>query len=311
MTTYNKNTRMTWKRALAYPLAAIVNCINRASKNGRLILHLPNWQNNFPSWTSDIKSSVVVNTVHGFDILCDVNDYLGRHIIIDRDWEPLIGDTIKACVPSGGICIDIGANIGFHSLIMSQAAGDNGRVYAFEPNLYNLEVLLGNLHRNNIVNTCVISLALGEHGGIGHMTMSSTSNCGSANLRDSDRKHGQPVLLTHADALRLVEEGETISLIKLDVEGLEEKVLCGLGKLLNNVQYLICEMSPEWNDTDSICAMMKAAGFKRLIALPAMSNLPIHKGRWLQPAKHSIPGQHDALFYRELSPALQKLVIAD
>jgi hypothetical protein len=53
---------------------------------------------------------------------------------------------------------------------------------------------------------------------------------------------------------------------------------------------------------------MKKAGFKYFISLPDMSDIPIPKGKWLRPEKHTVPGQHDALFYRQISPKLAALI---
>jgi hypothetical protein len=120
-----------WKRIIAYPFTSAINHYNRISKKGGMILRVPYFRNNYPSWTKDLATTVAVKTIHGFEIFCDVHDYIGRNIIIHNDWEPLIGKTINACVPPGGVCLDIGANIGFHTQIMSLAAGSHGRVYAF------------------------------------------------------------------------------------------------------------------------------------------------------------------------------------
>lgn len=302
--------KIDWKRRVAYPFAQIVNCFNRLSKTGGVILRLPDWRHNYPSWTQDIISNTVIRTPYGFEILCDVLDYIGHHIIVEKTWEPFIGKTIQACVTPGSICFDVGANIGFHTLIMSLSAGCDGRVIAFEPDFHNLEYLLGNLRRNNISNTCVLSLALSEHGDISRMAAPSQINYGNANFRGGEAdRHGQPAMLTRADILPLLKKGETISLVKIDVEGLEFSVLQGLN--LERIQYLICEMNPEWNDTNSIHMLMQKAGFKYLVALPDTSERPFPKGQWLKPEIYSIPGQHDALFYRDLSDKLINLIKPD
>jgi FkbM family methyltransferase len=77
------------------------------------------------------------------------------------------------------------------------------------------------------------------------MAMPLGQNCGNANLRAPDAEHGQPVILICLDMLPIIKSEETISMVKIDVEGYEYKALQGLNKYIDKIQYIICEMSPE------------------------------------------------------------------
>lgn len=90
--------------------------------------------------------------------------------------------------------------------------------------------------------------------------------------------------------------------MKIDVEGLELAVLQGFGGLLGRADVVICEIGPEWADTASLFATMRDAGFKYL------ASPPMHGTKWFYPETRVVEGQHDALFYREMTPALASLV---
>lgn len=185
---------------LARPLADVINWINRVSPNGGFILRVQDWRHHYPSWTQDISSTVVVKTVHGFDVLCDATDFVGRHIIADKDWEPLLGQTIQACLSEGGLAVDVGTNIGFNTLRMAQCVGRTGRVIAFEPDLRNLGMLLESIRINRAHQVVPVNLALSDQPGMVRMALQSGINFGLSNIRESTAdESGQPVLVVRAD----------------------------------------------------------------------------------------------------------------
>ena len=63
---------------------------------------------------------------------------------------------------SGGVCIDVGANLGWDTLVLSECVGPAGRVFAFEPSPREYRMLLENLRLNNVTNVVAERSALGE-----------------------------------------------------------------------------------------------------------------------------------------------------
>ena len=78
--------------------------------------------------------------------------------------EPLIQDVLAAHVRSGGVVWDVGANVGFYSLIASRLVGD-GEVVAFEPLPANQEAIRRNLALNEIANVRLAGVALSDEEG--------------------------------------------------------------------------------------------------------------------------------------------------
>ena len=62
-------------------------------------------------------------------------------------------------------CVDIGANIGMHSLLMSSLVGSEGKVIAFEPGKESSEELRANIKLNNFRNIKLKKIILGENSG--------------------------------------------------------------------------------------------------------------------------------------------------
>ena len=76
--------------------------------------------------------------------------------------EPLTMDTIKINVKRGDIALDLGANIGYHTLILSKLVGKTGKVFAFEPAPENAALIRENIKINNIKNVVVIEMAVSD-----------------------------------------------------------------------------------------------------------------------------------------------------
>jgi hypothetical protein len=83
-------------------------------------------------------SSTVVNYLSqlGFELKleCESSNFIDHKILHEGFWEPLVVGTLMGLVKPGNICIDVGANAGYLTILMGALVGDSGRVLSFEPN---------------------------------------------------------------------------------------------------------------------------------------------------------------------------------
>lgn len=138
---------------------------------------------------------------------------------------------------TGQILFDIGANVGYYSILGSRLVGPQGRVFAFEPVIRNVAYLYQHTILNNAHNITIISAAcshqlslttfsLGGNFATGHISNNLQSQKDSSHLVI-------PVPTITVDAL--VEQlGITPDVIKIDVEGAEYSVLLGSQTTLRN-----------------------------------------------------------------------------
>ena len=88
-------------------------------------------------------------TAFGQKIFVDTRDIgLTPHILVDGMWEPAVLEVFRRVVGGGMTVVDIGANIGWYSLLAASRVGEKGSVIAFEPN----EDLVRLLRRSAEVN---------------------------------------------------------------------------------------------------------------------------------------------------------------
>jgi len=131
------------------------------------------------------------------------------------------------------VVCDIGANIGYFTTLMSSIVGPTGRVIAFEPDKYNFSVLEKNVEQNQLPNVILSNCALGRTTEIRPLYKSS-SNFGDHRLfRVAKENRSSEQVSVHTLDNQLKNLGfDHADLIKLDVQGYEYHVQCGMEDVL-------------------------------------------------------------------------------
>lgn len=130
-------------------------------------------------------------------------------------------------IPPGAVVYDIGANVGYFSLLATVLVGLEGRVYAFEPLPRNIEFLHKHIRLNKLNNVEVIEAAVSDHEGEASFDLGASSAMG--HLAESGEITVQMVSL---DQLLLANKLQPPDYMKVDVEGAEFDVLNGARGLL-------------------------------------------------------------------------------
>jgi FkbM family methyltransferase len=146
----------------------------------------------------------------------------------------------------GWICYDVGANVGFCSLLLGRLVSPSGTVLAFEPDPANYAWLQHNITLNPSLSITAKRLALGKRDGYGdmvHVRSSTQRKVLYAEHVDNAADPQSLIPVRRADALINSEAIPPPDLIKIDVEGAELEVIEGMDALLRTKRpVLICEM---------------------------------------------------------------------
>lgn len=174
---------------------------------------------------------------------------IAPHLIMDGYWESWLTQCLARVVQQGFVCIDIGANLGYYSLLMSELCGREGRTVAVEPNPAMCKLLRMSefLHGWNFD---IVDKAIADKEGEATLTIPDRS-FGGASLNGSP---GAPfggtsrvnVKVTTVDAIVAELQLPKVDIIKIDVEGFEPRVFEGMKHTIaNNPRLqLIIEYSP-------------------------------------------------------------------
>ncbi|MFT7299772.1 MAG: FkbM family methyltransferase [Porticoccus sp.] len=138
------------------------------------------------------------------------------------------------CLQSGGVVIDVGANIGYYTLLSAQIVGHSGYVYSIEAHPKTFGYLEKNVALNKYENITMFNLALGEKKG----NVTFTDEIKDDLNRVSD-DGSVVVLMDKLDNLEFCHE--KINLLKIDVEGYEKFVINGANKILKKTETIFFE----------------------------------------------------------------------
>ena len=157
----------------------------------------------------------------GHAMMVDPRDSLG--LAMDGDYEPDVVALMRDQLKPGDTFVDIGANIGWHSIVASTIVGDDGVVIAVEPELENFRLLTANLAMNGCANVVPIRSAAGAEPGVARLRVNSANN-GNHSISASGQ---QKTLVARVEDL-VAAWDRTPSLVKIDTEGFEYDVVRGL-----------------------------------------------------------------------------------
>jgi FkbM family methyltransferase len=167
-------------------------------------------------------------TVGGVELLCDAADAAVTPGLLSGRYEAHLTAVFERYCAPGMTVVDVGANLGYYSLLASKLVGPSGRVIALEPNSENCRLLLSSLRLNGITNVQLLPVAADTATGWAYYSTHVGSNGG---LIDDDELLSHPGTVVPTFRLDDVVDGP-VGLLKMDVEGAEGRVAQGAAQLI-------------------------------------------------------------------------------
>jgi FkbM family methyltransferase len=159
-----------------------------------------------------------------------VNSYMKKHLGLKE----------------GGIMLDIGANIGWYSLVMAKEC--RLKIYAFEPDPFNFSALTRNIKNNQISGVQCFQNAIADRETIMKLHLYKSYNTGRHSLID----HGKTGKFVEVNTLTvdgfMEKQGlstASVEMLKIDIEGFEMAAFRGARETLKRTRYIFSEFSPE------------------------------------------------------------------
>lgn len=193
-------------------------------------------------------SGIVLVEVEGSKMYVDSRDSeIATSLLRWGLYEKYETALFKKLVKDGMVVVDVGANIGYFTILASRLAGVKGKVFAFEPEPYNFDLLRKNVEENRCSNVTTIKKAVFSKSGLMKLFLEE-NNLGGHSL--SEAAVYKMAGSTTIEAISLDEFFEDkhlkVDFIKLDAEGSEMAILEGMADLIrkNDNLTIITEFSP-------------------------------------------------------------------
>ncbi len=218
----------------------------------------------------------------GFKIRLDISQHaqkiMWNYLSKGQHYEPETSQFFSSILEQGDCVIDIGAHIGYFSLLAATLVGPSGKVISFEPENSNYRHLRLNMQLNNLLNCHTFNLPLGSRVENKTFYINSDADGGHAlwdvglhPLNEKSRRDRlTKQLQVHTlDSLFGDNSLGSLKLIKIDAEGAEQAILeGGLDTIkINSVPYIICEVNrfgleQMGSNEDGLRGLLKNAGYE-------------------------------------------------
>lgn len=173
---------------------------------------------------------------------------VGRSLDLYGEYSAGEVELFNRLVEPGQAVVEVGANIGAHTVVLARQVGPTGLVLAIEPQRIPFQLLCANVALNSLTNVICLQQAVGARTGTIHVPpvdFTREGNFGSLSLGSYDR--GEQVPLVTLDTFNLAR----CHFIKIDVEGMEQQVLEGAVGLIERfkpVLYVENDKQDKWQE---------------------------------------------------------------
>lgn len=183
----------------------------------------------------DLPDRLEIRTRAGDRLVVDPGSTMWRYAYFHGEYEPTLTRLVTRLVGSGETCLDVGANVGWYTVLFRRLVGPTGAVHAFEPNPPVFSRLRANVDlAGSPPNVHLHATALGREPGTAELHVFAGIADGHASLSDQGRSDFTTVECPVRRLDDVLDEARAgaVSFVKMDVEGAERSVLEGAGRLL-------------------------------------------------------------------------------
>jgi FkbM family methyltransferase len=202
-------------------------------------------------------------TKFGASMDCDRKDFIQATIALFGHWEPEVSAVLSQLTKVGDTVVDIGANVGYYSLLLADKVGSSGCVFAIEAHPEFAQAVRENAALNRASSIEVINVAVTAKVGEVNLYVAPKAN-GGASTTLASRGFGDAIKVLGRPLLAILgKKARQVSLIKIDIEGAEipvlKEILANLNKFSRRLAIVVeADTHPEW---PTLFQSFIAAGF--------------------------------------------------
>lgn len=213
---------------------------------------------------------------HGLMLFNPRDQYVGRSLDLYGEYSEGEIELFRQVINSGDVVLDVGANIGSHTVCLAQLVGHRGIVLAFEPQRILFQTLCANLALNSLINVDCRQAAVGDKAGsllVPSLDYFREANFGGLSL--GEWEVGTQVELVTIDSLQLVR----CEFIKIDIEGMEASALRGALETIQRCRPILYVENDRASQSFELQRLIDALGYVMYFHDPQLFNPANYAGR--------------------------------
>ena len=205
------------------------------------------------------------------------DEYIGKSLSEYGEWSEGEVVLLKKLVNDNENIIEIGSNIGTHTIPLAKHVSNGGLVYAIEPQSQNYKLLSKNIKDNELKNVKIFKLAISSKKGKAYMNIFNenlTNNYGDSKIFENNFQNSEGVIVKTLDQLFYddYKEIKPIKLIKCDAQGQELNIILGSQKIINMHKPFLYLENDDINTSKPLIEKVKHMGYIMFWHLPALYN---------------------------------------
>ena len=199
---------------------------------------------------------------HVFNYLPD-DKFVGQRVALEK-YEPYLTELMLSKIKTGDVVLDIGANIGYDTVLFADKVGKKGKIIAIEPDPVNFEILQKNIKENKLKNVVVVQAAIGSENKKMEI-YESDENYGDHRMWKEKGRKSVEVFCRKLDDLLKELDYQKIDFIKIDVQGFEAEVIEGGKEIIEKNKPIIFFEYWPWGIKNAGSEIKEMMGFFREI----------------------------------------------
>jgi FkbM family methyltransferase len=186
------------------------------------------------------------------------DQYIGRSLAVYGEYSESEAAVFSQIVGAGHVVVEVGANMGAHTVHLAKLAGPGGAMHAFEPQRAIFHLLCANIALNGLDNVYAHQEAVGRAPGLLKtlpLDYGAENNFGGLSLIGTE--HGEDVPVITLDSLDL----PSLRLLKVDVEGMEVDVLLGAERTIARHRPILYVENDRRENSGQLITLLESYGY--------------------------------------------------
>jgi FkbM family methyltransferase len=195
--------------------------------------------------------------------------YIGRSLDLYGEFSEGEVELFRQMAKPGNVVVEVGANIGAHTVFFGRHVGSRGRVLAFEPQRVVFQTLCANVALNSLTNVECYQQAVGDLPGsvlVPQLDYTQENNYGGLELGNFTQGDSVPVVTL--DSLQL----SRLNVLKIDVEGMEHSVLQGAQDTLARCRPILYVENDREDRSDQLIRLLDSLEYNLYWHTPPLFN---------------------------------------